>query len=269
MNTDEACAAVDEIATSEDTVDSIVEASLRDHTPLRRSFLQQAADDGGKGKRPGPLASFVSSRDRVGLVLYLLALTKASAPPYDTGLAAAVWARALDMELPESKTSTSKVSKLWKRIEDRQLIERTRDGRMARVHFLKEDGSGDAYAHPADDRNYFKLPAAFFTTGPHPDERWYLTLKLPDIAMLLIALSLGDDFTMPAEKVPDWYGISADTAQRGFKALEKHDLLTITSRRKKAPLTARGYTNENVYTLKAPFGPHGYKQESRSKDAGR
>ena len=60
--------------------------------------------------------------------------------------------------------------------------------------------------------------------------------------MLLIALSLSDDFRLPAEDVPDWYGISADTASRGLRGLIDHELLVMRKHFKTAPLSPVGYT---------------------------
>ncbi len=47
------------------------------------------------------------------------------------------------------------------------------------------------------------------------------TLSLPGKAVLLIAHSLRPGFALPVEKAPEWYGISADTAQRGLAELVK------------------------------------------------
>lgn len=58
----------------------------------------------------------------------------------------------------------------------------------------------------------------------------------------------------PAERVPVWYGWSADTAERGLAALEQLGLLTHTIRLKKAPLSPTGLTRVNRYLLHAPFG---------------
>jgi len=39
---------------------------------------------------------------------------------------------------------------------------------------------------------------------------------------------------LPTERVPEWYGWSADTAERGLATLEEAGLLTHTTRLKKA-----------------------------------
>jgi len=246
-------------ATADQTVDEIT-AARQQSTPLRRSFLQQSTP---AGPVPGPLQGFVTNGDHRGLLLYLLALAKASAKPWDTALAAAVWARALGMELPETATATSAVSKAWKRLEDRDLIRRGRYKRKAHICILKEDGSGDPYEPPGQAKEpYLKLPNAFWQQGPD-ENRWYRVLSLAEVAMLLIALSLSDDFRLPAEEVPGWYGISADTAGRGLRGLSDRGLLEMRKHYKTAPLSPTGYTADNLYTLQQPFGPLGRSQRRR------
>lgn len=248
------------VATVDETVDGVLSQTGRPDTPLRRAFIQQ----GLKGSpTPGPLKTFVANSDHRGLLLYLLLLGKASSEPWDATLAAAVWARALGIALPNSATATSMISKTWRRLEDRRLIQRERYRRRARVFLLNEAGTGDPYTHPGQARDaYLKLPHAFWQTGPDGD-RWYRVLALPEVAMLLIALSLNDGFRLPAEDMPDWYGISADTASRGLKGLIGHGLLDVRKHYKTAPLSPVGYTADHLYTLQQPFGPKGQTQKRR------
>lgn len=248
-------------ASVNETVDEIVAQSGRDYTPLRPSFLQLQESE---GPGAGPLASFVTNGDLGALLLYLLAVTKASSDPWDTALAAPVWARALGFDLFQSRTATSTISKMWKRLEDRRLIRRERYRRMAHIFLLREDGSGEPYELPAlAGDQYLRVPTELWCGGPSEDDRWYRVLTLPEIAMLLIALSLRDEFRLPFEDVPSWYGISADTASRGLHGLARHGLLKIDKSFKKAPLAPAGYTAENRYTLQPPFGPKGAVQRSR------
>jgi len=133
---------------------------------------------------------------------------------------------------------------------------------MSVITLRREDGSGDPYTHPGADRDrHLKLPHAFWLDGPS-GARWFRILDLPEIAMLLISLSRLDDFRLPSESAPEWYGISADTAARGFHGLERHGLLQIDKSFKKAPLAPAGYTAENHYTLRPPFGPRGRRPDS-------
>ncbi len=238
------------VATADQTIDEILKKAGRTHTPLRHTFVQQGSREDPK---PGPLKSFVTNGDQRALLLYLLAMGKASARPWDTALAAPVWARALGIELPETATAASTISKAWKRLEDRNLIRRGRYKRMAHIHMLKEDGSGDPYEPPGQaGDHYLRLSNAFWQEGPE-DERWYRVLSLSEVAMLLIALSLRNGFRLPSEDVPAWYGISTDTARRGLAGLVDHGLLTVEKRFKIAPLSPVGYTADNIYTRQHPF----------------
>ena len=72
--------------------------------------------------------------------------------------------------------------------------------------------------------------------------------------MLLVALHEKNNFELPAERVPKWFGWSADTAERGLATLEQLGLLTHITRLKKAPLSPTGLTKVNRYLLHEPFG---------------
>jgi hypothetical protein len=256
------------VVSAADTVDEIVARSQRTGrgVPLRRTFLQQpnATDD---GVVPGPLAPLVAAGDHRGLILYLLLVTKASSAPWNAHLAAAVWARALGLPLPTSKTATSTISKVWLRLERHHLVHRTRVKRMADVTLLREDGSELPYTAPgAVGDSYLQVPMALWKVGPSEHRRWYQELTLPELALLLIARSHGDQFRLPFEDGPKWYGISADTIARGVKGLASRELLSVTKTFKKAPLSPVGYTAEHRYTLQAPFGPIG-RASSSSRSA--
>lgn len=237
------------VATSQETIDALLQrAKRKKDVPIRRAFVQ-----GGErsSPRPGPLADFVRHHDGHGLELYLLILAVASAAPWNVDESATLWARVLDLGDPDGAASA--VSKIWQRLDRRGLIARTRVKRRASITKLREDGSGGSYEHPGKVREiYFKLPLAYWTAP----EAWYRKLHLPEMAMLLIALSLKDGFVLPYEKAKAWYGISADTAERGMQGLLKHGLLSVRKAAKKAPLAPEGYTVERHYTLQPPFGPH-------------
>ena len=201
------------------------------------------------------MGSFVASSDRKALVLYLLAMSATSVEPWDVSLAAAVWARALGVEEFGSAATATAISVAWRRIEDWNLIRTSRTKRSARIHMLKEDGSGDPYEAPsgAGDRS-LRLPRAFWQAGPQ-DERWYRVLSLPEIAMLQIASSLRYEFCLPYEHARAGYGISPDTARRGLVGLVGHGLLTVQPHHTLTPMTADGYTTDKAYTLQHPFVP--------------
>jgi hypothetical protein len=123
--------------------------------------------------------------------------------------------------------------------------------RKIRVTLLREDGSGQPYTRPGKNNTdrFLQLPHTFWLDG------WWEKLDLPATAMLLVALHEKPGFHLASERVPDWYGWSADTAERGFTTLEKLDLITKTPRLKKAPLSPTGLTKVNEYRLIGPFTP--------------
>ncbi|MGH8900114.1 MAG: hypothetical protein ACRDYA_00135 [Egibacteraceae bacterium] len=131
--------------------------------------------------------------------------------------------------------SPGAVSKIWTRLEGRKLIERgKRHGRTASIVLKREDGSGEDYTRPTGrgGDTFFKLPHAFWLDG------WHEKLDLPATAMLLIALSRLDGFSLPYEKAKDWYGVSRDSAKDGFMPYVKmafYRLRSPTSKLRAAP----------------------------------
>ena len=253
------------VVTAAQTVDSIVNSAKRKNSVfrLRRAFLQHTTE--GK-PNAGPLAGLVTAQDRTALVLYLLLMSKASGPPWDAALPATVWARALGMDLPESKTARSTISKAWLRLERHKLVERgERRKRQADVFLLCEDGSGERYTSPGENGEpYLQVPLALWRVGPEGEaRRWYEVLTLAELAVLLIARSLGDGFRLPAEEGPNWYGVSGDTIGRGLSGLQRHGLLVASRRYRVEPLTPTGYTADFHYTLQPPFGPVGRASRAR------
>lgn len=236
-----------------DTVDALVRSSKRrTHFPLRHQFLQVRNDD---SRSPGPLAYLVRRGDHRSLTLYLLAITKASREPFDTRLPASVWARALGLSTSNTESARSSISRTWHRLEVANLIRRQREDRMAKITLLSEDGSGSDYAAP--DKGYFKVSLALWLAGPVEEgdngARWFQVLSLPELAVLLIACSLGPGFRLPQEKASDWYGISADTVGRGLRGLSNRGLLSSQRHYRQAPLSPLGYTWEVRHTLADPF----------------
>lgn len=240
-------------ATPHDTVDAIVRSTQRGAFPLRRTFIQQKQ---GRTSLPGPLAAFASAGDRTALLLYFLALTKASQSPWDVSLHSAVWARAIGLPDPLGATARGRISKAWTRLVGRQLVTRTRRKRLAAFTLLCEDGSGDVYTRPKS--SFVNVPHELWTAGPSESTRWFEALTLPELTFLIIGLSNLDQFPLPVERGPDYYGISADTLQRGSTGLRRrHQLLAVRRHRITAPLSPKGISFENRYTLEPPFGPRG------------
>ena len=67
--------------------------------------------------------------------------------------------------------------------------------------------------------------------------------------MLLVSLSLRSPFVLPVEKAPEWYGVSADMAQRGLTSLVQHGVLKVTRPPKLAPSAPKAFTYDSLYTL--------------------
>jgi DNA-binding transcriptional ArsR family regulator len=228
------------------TVAAILARSKRSAVPIRRSFLQQGTQ---RSPQPGPLAELVRRGDERGLDLLLLVLAICSAHPFEVTLPSAVWARALGIE----RGGGPALSKTLRRLDDAGLVTRGRSGRLSTIHLLNEDGHGAPYVHPGVEPHrepHLKVPHQFWT-GP---DTLYRRLRLPGKAMLLIGSSLAPGFVLPQEKVPTWYGLSADTASRGLSELQDVGILTVVKAYRPEPLTPTGYAPVYRYTFKRPYG---------------
>ena len=235
------------VATPKDTVAALLKSGNRlgGGVPLRKTFVQKGSQT---APQPGPLASLVHNGDQRGLDTYLLLKAVASATPFNSHRSAAVWARALRHTGATADEQT--VSRIWRRLESLGLVTRSKYGRLADITLLREDGSGEPYVIPADAGDpYLQVPVAYWLD----EDRWCAKLKLPAKAMLLVALSLRPPFVLPVEKAPKWYGISADTAQRGLASLVQHDVLKVARTPKRAPLAPMGFTYDSRYTLQDAF----------------
>lgn len=232
--------------TQADTIEALLGKSKRTDVPIRKTFVQQGT---GRVRDPGPMATLCSHHDERGLDLYLLVHAAAIAAPFDVTLSGPTWARA--MGLGNSPTARSTASKAITRLVDLRLVERgPRAGNKSPIVLRDEGGHGEPYTHPgASKEKYLKLPHRYWI------DDWHLKLDLPAKVMLLVALSLDDAFPLPIERAKDWYGISADTAQRGLAQLEARGVLEVDVQYRKEPLAPAGYTQARLFTLKAPFGP--------------
>lgn len=224
-------------------------------------FVQQGHR---KETRPGPLATFIASHDERALDAYLFIHALACSEPWDCEYPSGMWIRAFG--LAETATMTSArgvVSKIMKRLESRKLIRRGRSGRTATVTILREDGTGEKYERPVRKDDYwFHLPHAYWTDGYHQ------MLSMPAKTMLLIALSLQDDFYLPLDKAPDWYGISRDSAGRGLRELETQNLLVSRKQWIKNQRSDTGWIEQRRYTLTGPYSFKARKAAARSHAAG-
>jgi hypothetical protein len=238
-------------ADQDETVDDLLRTSARStkSVPLRRVFVQQGLQ---REPRSGPLASLLRAHDERGLDLFLLHHAVASAEPWDVTRDARVWARALGLHR-DVDAGVAAVSKTWRRLDEgHALIRRERRGRLAKITALREDGLGKSYTYPNGsrrDERYFKLPYDYWTA----ERRWYRILTFRAKAMLLVSLSLPAGFVLPTQRVPDWYGISTDSADRGLRELDRAGLLRREIKVKKAPQAPLGIAQEYHHTLLPPF----------------
>lgn len=246
----------DEAPADEDATRAfLLKRAKRDYTPLQRSFVQNP--DRSAAQRGAPLGEFVKRGDLRGLrcLLFVHAVTSSGASEggWSTTLPLPVWARAFDTtKHADRRSASTSASKALARLEQHGLITRTRSGRAraVRVTLLRPDGSREPYTRPdGSTHRYLQLNNRYWTEG------WYEKLDLPATAMLLVALHEKPSFELATHRVPEWYGFSADTAERGMKTLEDLGLITIRRRVKAAPLSPTGATEVNVYTLTDTFAP--------------
>lgn len=256
-----AAAAPPPAATRHETVLDLLTQSKRGIVPIAKTFVQQGH---GKSTAPGPLHQFVSSHDDRGLEAYLIVHALASAEPWNCDYPAGTWVRALGLTgAAELASAKSAVSKVMKRLDDRGLVVRKRTGRTSSITLLREDGSGEAYDHPLNrDDRWLQLPHAYWT------ERHYETLSLPGKALLLVALSRPDDFPLPYERGRDWYGISADSTERGLKELCNAGLLRYRQDWVKNQRSDTGWIEQRLYTLQGPYSTANRKKAAKGTRAG-
>lgn len=225
------------------TITTLLERHTRPGPPISQAFLQTR-----RGTRaPGPLHRFVLGRQLFALRLYLLLHCLALAEPWDSTRPAGLYARALGKPNPGGEATTSRS---WHWLADQRLVRTERHKRMVRAYLLDERGTGEPYTR---SRDFFTLPYAFFREGH------YLDLALPGTAVLLIALNLTrnknkpEEFVLPLEHAAGWYGISADTLQRGLDELQELQLLRVDPRWEILPLSARGGGYVRYYELLGPY----------------
>lgn len=259
-----------EIADQQFTIEFYLERSNREFLPLALGFLQLHPEEGGRA--PGPLSKFVSRGRNTALDQYLLlhAIASGEDQGFDVRLGAATWARAIGRYF-DPKTGVVEsaalhaVSRNWKFLRDIGLVETERVGRKVKARLLADDGSKEPYQHVAAGKKGRKLNGPGYLKLPYEYwwQCWHKKLSLPAKAMLLIALYQGDGFSLPYNKLPSWYGISAATGERGLRELREHGLLHRERHRRADPESPVGFSHVYHYQLLPPFGPRG--EDSKAK----
>lgn len=241
------------VATGAQTRAALLRRAKWDMAPIHDRFVQLPKQPHGSS-RAGQLAGLVNCGDKRGLNAYLLlasVISRGDGPTgWSTDESAGVLARALGTDRNASgKAATNAVSKVLRRLENRNLIQRSRvpGGRNVRITLLDPDGSGDPYERPLSQ--YLRLTHRYFLDG------WFERLSLPAIAMLLVLLKEKDNCRLPTANFPDWYGWSADTAERGLRSLTDEGLLTVIRRYRTEPLSPTGRSMVKEYRLTAALRP--------------
>lgn len=192
----------------------------RGAVPIRRAFLQTEA--AVAGTRAGSMTKLL--RDEAALDSYLLIHALASSSePYDTWFPSATWAQVSRLaDFATLDAAKSRWAKVTTKLVDARLIARERHGNKMSYVLLHESGNGDPYTRPTSKAHgtWFGLPYLYWT------EEWDRQLSMAEKVMLLISLDQPDDFRMPADRAPAWYGVSESTARRGFHGLVDHGILT-------------------------------------------
>lgn len=228
----------------------MLERTGRAAVPIRRTFLQ--ADVAGvDGDRGSALSRLVRSRDGAALNAYLLIHAMASSSePFDAEYPAGSWVRALGLdEDAEDAGARSHWSKITARLVSLGLITRGRRGNRTVYTLLHEAGSREPYTRPKTiaDGVRFSLPYTFW------QDEHDQTLSLPERAMLLIALDQPSGFTLPLDRMPEWYGISPSTAMRGLSGLRQRELLTYRTKWRVDPKSPIGWAEERGYRLLSSY----------------
>jgi hypothetical protein len=240
-----------EAATGRQARAALLKRAKRSNVPLRRDFVQLSDKN---ETRTSVLAAFVKAGRLRALRAYLIVLAASSFEDergWYTEFDSMVWARLFDAH--EGATTASARTAAWRTLRllaDMKLIEATRvlRSRKIGVKLLREDGSGRDYTRPGKDGNkdpYLRIPTTFWTKGY--DEQ----VELPGLAMLLaLCAERGRWAMMLPEHVPDWYGWSPDTAERGLQKVVGLHLAERREKRKAAPLTPMGFTKYYEYRIR-------------------
>ena len=211
--------------------------------------------NGKKRSRPGPLADLVANRQEKALDLLLLVYAVTVRESFDTAHWSTTWARAINGSY-DTQSASAQVSRLWRQLEEHQLIVRIQSGRKVSVTKLREDGAGRPYTRPTGSETgrlgeiYFRLPYDYWRDG------WNNRLTLPAKALLLIAMSRRDpkEFTLAEHWTSQWYGISEATVTRGRMKLEAEGIISVAREEQVPDLREmHGFGKRVYYKLEAPF----------------
>lgn len=253
-------------ATPEQTREAMTTLSRRRYTQIR-SILVQLPERGAP--RASTVSKMLHGRKHRALLLYLLLLT---CWPWleerRNPLEGSIWIRALTSKSGLTWTPST-LSRTWAELADLGLVELPKkEGRLRRPRPRREDGAAD-YDVPGGRRDrynaYFSLPDEFWTEG------LFAKLSLPALVMLLVIAKETNskktkEVWLPYEHMPEWYGISAKSAQKGITELLAERLLKRRPDVRPAPLSPTGSTTHMYYSLTGVYG-HTSRAARRKKAA--
>jgi hypothetical protein len=235
------------VATPDSAREDMVRFTGAEYTVVRHIFVQKH----GGSDRSSTLAMICKNKKKRALILYLMLLTLWK--PDRDPLRSEVWLRLVTVTGGSLTWSHSSLSEAWSGLVDMGLVDRTRVRRMAHLVPRREDTKSD-YERPNGKKKvdrYFQLPGAFWT------EKWFDSLSLPALCMLLLLLKETNDndaeFHVTHQQVEQWYGISASSAAKGFTELEGLGLVSVRREQVKAGLSLKGYTYHLHYSLNGDF----------------
>lgn len=241
-------AAPTELPDRQQLISTVLDQSGRGGVPIRRTFLQLAEPD-ESGHRGSVLAQIVKSRDVAALDAYLILHAAASSEPWHVSYAAAVWTRILGFDVnAEPAAARTHWAKVATKLVSLSLIMRHRQGNRRSYQLLDESGDGTPYERPnSKEEPWFSLPYAYWRDGHHAQ------LNLPEKAMLLIVIDQRAGHSLPYERMPSWYGISASTAKRGLTGLAAKGLISADTDWRVDPKSPIGWAEVRRYTPQGAF----------------
>lgn len=226
--------------------------STRGYFVCRQVFVQHLD---GSPTRPSTLGALVTDGQLRALLLYLLVLACEHRLAGNRRLPAQTWARMLTTA--NYPCSTTQFRKAVSVLEERQLVRARWTGTSVELWPGYENGNGEAWEQPTgadadpDLQRYFTLPNEFF------DDAVLDRLRLPGVAMLLVALketSRDSTFSISVERYAAWYGFSERTAERGYRELADAGLTRTHKQMIKDPRSGRGGLRARYHrTLLGPF----------------
>jgi len=225
----------------------MLDGTKRSFVPVRRIFLQ--LPERVEGSRGSVLASLARPSSALDSYLLIHALASSS-EPHVADYPAATWTQIARLDESASfESAKSRWSKMVAKLSALKLIESERKGNRVRYRLLNEAGDGEAYTRPKNsaDGYWFLLPYSYWL------DEFDKNLAHPEKLMLLISLSLSEDFILPINQVANWYGISEATARRGLRGLEDKGILARTVGHRVDPRSPTGWVREFRYALQGSF----------------